>query len=200
MNLFSTIVYTEKVSNEQVIQKELLDTFHKLTFEHNPDWDSNTHLLSDYKFESNLFDKYKCDKFLLELKKHVYMYLDIVNYKEIKNCKMVVEQSWMTLNKTGMFSHPHDHGSFDISGVYYISTTGEDGDLYFMNPNKMMKCSRVTESYEQMHYFKPETGRLFLFPSWLDHGVSENKTSSDRISLSFNINISPFSSVGRASH
>jgi uncharacterized protein (TIGR02466 family) len=97
----------------------------------------------------------------------------------------------MTLNKTGMFSHPHDHGSFDISGVYYVDTTGEDGNLYFLNPNKMMKCSKITENYEQMHFFKPEVGRLFLFPSWLDHGVSENKTKSDRISLSFNIKVLP---------
>jgi ectoine hydroxylase-related dioxygenase (phytanoyl-CoA dioxygenase family) len=29
---------------------------------------------------------------------------------------------------------------------------------------------------------------LLLFPGWLEHGVATNETTSDRVSISFNIN------------
>ena len=30
-------------------------------------------------------------------------------------------------------------------------------------------------------------GRVYLFPSWLQHGVQTNMSSEDRISMSFNV-------------
>ena len=35
--------------------------------------------------------------------------------------------------------------------------------------------------------YPPKEGRLVLFPSWVSHGVRENHTDEDRISISFNL-------------
>ena len=36
--------------------------------------------------------------------------------------------------------------------------------------------------------FKPEVGKLLVFPSWLKHGVEPNeKATTDRISIAFNV-------------
>ena len=35
--------------------------------------------------------------------------------------------------------------------------------------------------------YPPQEGRLILFPAWLSHGVRENETDEDRISISFNL-------------
>ena len=32
----------------------------------------------------------------------------------------------------------------------------------------------------------PESGKLLMFPSWLEHGVGQNMDDMERISMSFN--------------
>jgi hypothetical protein len=34
---------------------------------------------------------------------------------------------------------------------------------------------------------RPEEGRMYVFPGWLEHGVDENQSARDRISISFNV-------------
>jgi uncharacterized protein (TIGR02466 family) len=36
---------------------------------------------------------------------------------------------------------------------------------------------------------RPEEGRMYVFPSWLEHGVEPNQSERDRISLSFNVQV-----------
>ncbi len=37
----------------------------------------------------------------------------------------------------------------------------------------------------------PEAGKLLMFPSWLEHGVPQNTTDEERISMSFNFEMRP---------
>jgi len=37
----------------------------------------------------------------------------------------------------------------------------------------------------------PEEGRMYVFPSWLEHGVEVNRSDQDRVSISFNVHIAP---------
>ena len=37
---------------------------------------------------------------------------------------------------------------------------------------------------------RPEEGRMYVFPSWLEHGVEANQSDRDRVSISFNVLIS----------
>jgi uncharacterized protein (TIGR02466 family) len=34
---------------------------------------------------------------------------------------------------------------------------------------------------------RPEEGRMYIFPSWLEHGVESNESDQDRISIAFNV-------------
>jgi len=34
---------------------------------------------------------------------------------------------------------------------------------------------------------RPEEGRMYVFPGWLEHGVEENRSNQDRVSISFNV-------------
>jgi uncharacterized protein (TIGR02466 family) len=47
-----------------------------------------------------------------------------------------------------------------------------------------------------VHTIPPEVGKLIIFPSWLDHGVNPNLSDTDRISMSFNINLMHEQMVG----
>ena len=92
----------------------------------------------------------------------------------------------MTLTEPGQYAHTHDHGAADLSGVYYFKTNGNDGDLYFDSPVAQLKSSFVFNKSSRVFY-KPKIGKLILFPGWLSHGVFQNTTTENRVSVSFNI-------------
>jgi uncharacterized protein (TIGR02466 family) len=46
---------------------------------------------------------------------------------------------------------------------------------------------KSTPEHQQRFYFlKPQVGQIVLFESWLRHEVPANKSTKDRISVSFN--------------
>jgi hypothetical protein len=36
---------------------------------------------------------------------------------------------------------------------------------------------------------RPEPGRIFVFPAWLEHGVEPNSGKQDRVSFAFNVRV-----------
>lgn len=105
---------------------------------------------------------------------------------------MEIENSWINVSKPKGFQFAHTHEPSMVSGVYYHRTSGEDGNIVFESPNVYFntydfpnngrQCQRTIE-------YKPQAGRLILFPSWLSHYVDVNRTQQERISLSFNLRL-----------
>jgi len=100
------------------------------------------------------------------------------------HAKIKLADSWVNVYEKTQYQFTHDHlaGPDDqalLSGSYYYSTNGLDGDIVFCN-NKQYDLS--------ISGFKctPTEGMLVLFPAWLDHYVEANTTDNRRISFSFN--------------
>ena len=86
----------------------------------------------------------------------------------------------------------HEHPHSIHSGVYYIKTSENCGNLVFPHPNQtimwgwgglqeennILNCGMVS--------FSPLKDSLFIFPSWCPHSVDTNQSDEPRISLSFN--------------
>ncbi|MAS48001.1 MAG: hypothetical protein CL557_11380 [Alphaproteobacteria bacterium] len=180
-NLYPTPIYSAKVSNFDDIQEEMFGALKKTEFEMNPCWSS--HYLSDIFFKLNVVKEHQMDAFVQELSKHIVNYCQYLNYNG--NCS--VAESWFSLFKKGNYGHIHHHGGTDISGVYYIKTNGEDGNLFFETPNPHLGTSKIFSNLTPRHEYKPEEGNIMLFPGWLMHGIQTNTTDNERISLSFNI-------------
>ena len=114
-----------------------------------------------------------------------------------KNVSMTV-QGWMNINGPGNFNVKHDHPRSNLSGVLWIKTPKNSGNLVFTSPQLFNKFAELynyrdefkydTKSY-MTYYFTPIEGRILLFPSSLEHEVEENKSNEDRISYSFNIEL-----------
>ena len=114
-----------------------------------------------------------------------------------KNVSMNV-QGWMNINGPGNFNVKHDHPRSNLSGVLWIKTPKNSGNLVFTSPQLFNKFEELynyrdefkydTKSY-MTYYFTPTEGRILLFPSSLEHEVEENKSNEDRISYSFNIEL-----------
>ena len=47
--------------------------------------------------------------------------------------------------------------------------------------------TRQTDFTAEEVRMRPEEGRIYIFPGWLEHGVEENKSDQDRVSISFNV-------------
>tara|TARA_B100002019_G_scaffold64053_1_gene54890 strand:- start:43 stop:669 length:627 start_codon:yes stop_codon:yes gene_type:complete len=96
-------------------------------------------------------------------------------------------KSWINTFKKNSYAHIHSHSTADISGVYYYQTTGKDGNLFFETPVRESTCTDAWVHLSNRCNAPAEVGKMILFPGWLNHGVSQNFTNDDRISISWNI-------------
>lgn len=167
------------------IQNEIKEMCKNLTFDKNKNWVSNNHKLSDISFKSNIIEEYN----LLCLKSFIKS--SVTEY--LTTCQGFpmdydIVQSWMTSTGNGEITTLHNHGMFDIAGVYYYQTNNRDGAIKFINPNPGLAASQ-TFIKEYDVGIQPTEGMLILFPAWLNHTVDMNTTKNERMSLAFNINI-----------
>jgi hypothetical protein len=91
----------------------------------------------------------------------------------------LVHQSWVNYSDRHSFQGVHHHSLGGISGVYYLQTNQEDGNLEFHHLVPLINDEAIS--------YKPEVGKIILFPSWAPHSVKVNKTDGTRISISFNL-------------
>ena len=87
---------------------------------------------------------------------------------------------WGHIHEKNMSTNTHNHGTDYVSSVLYLSVPEGSGNLVFLP--KLNQYTNV--AYRS--YFYPEVGRYYLFPSYLDHYVTRNKSEEKRISISFN--------------
>ena len=187
--LFDIPVYANRVQDFDNIQSESLSVIEKLQgtnfFSKLRDADPNSHSLTDPTFKSNIIDDLNLVQLKAEIEKQVVEYMQTIGVRGIPKFKIF--QSWMTHTATNEYTPTHDHALSDLSGVYYIKTNGQDGDLFFNCPNPAMVHSICFLHLPKKVRFAPEEGKIVIFPGWLQHGVEVNKTNDVRISISFNI-------------
>lgn len=83
---------------------------------------------------------------------------------------------WFNLAEPRESTGLHDHADHAIlSGVVYLSCEEKSGNLYFHKDGEV--------DLDIM----PSVGKLVLFEPWMRHGVRENRSNSNRLSLAFNL-------------
>ena len=108
-----------------------------------------------------------------------------------------ISDLWFNINYYGSSNVPHTHKGSIWSGVYYIKTPENCGNLGFLNPNlvstwdipKSIMDETAKDNFTQTFFVEPEKNVLYIFPSWLQHFVDANMSKEERISLSFNANL-----------
>ena len=101
---------------------------------------------------------------------------------------------WFNINLYKDINSFHRHGGADISGVYYIKTPNDCGNIIFEHPatdlfdyyflNRPQELNAYNSS---TWWMSAEVNMLYLFPGWLKHSVEANKNKTEeRISISFN--------------
>jgi uncharacterized protein (TIGR02466 family) len=104
---------------------------------------------------------------------------------------------WFNVNRKGDFNQVHSHPKSMFSAVMYVKVpkTNNGGDIVFKNPtNDSYSFSsffssspvEITDYNAPTYHFSPSDGRVFFFPSYLEHYVEPNESDEDRISIAFN--------------
>jgi len=123
----------------------------------------------------------------------------IDGFPTIKKSVSISGHAWININKPGDYNIKHHHPMCDLSGVVWLKTPQDCGVITFENPVEFQTYNLIeshTEEFQQSNnffhswFFKPIEGKMLIFPSYLLHDVSENKSNEDRISVSFNIKLS----------
>lgn len=113
---------------------------------------------------------------------------------------LVFANTWININNKGGYNEIHTHPGALLSGVLYVKVPpeGDAGALCF-HRNSMesytiqsLGISQATTRAKTPHAlpnktYMPKEGKVILFPAWVCHGVRENTTDDDRISISFNL-------------
>ena len=100
---------------------------------------------------------------------------------------------WANINPPGGSNRAHIHPNSLWSGVYYVKAPKNSGQLKIEDPRSVALMSRPKQKdvpkpdrLLREHHYEPKTGRLIMFPSWLNHCVDPNNSNDIRISVSFN--------------
>lgn len=102
-------------------------------------------------------------------------------------------QAWVNISPPGASNKVHFHANCYFSGVYYISLKApECGSIFFRDPrvaSRMLSYPIVRENEFTAGEvrMRPEAGRMYVFPGWLEHGVEINESDEDRVSIAFNV-------------
>lgn len=105
---------------------------------------------------------------------------------------------WANINRRGQYNQLHIHPGATWSGVYYVDAGDRaadqphNGSLSFISPNLAAAASFFPKSLPNRIAVAPETGRMVLFPSYLQHLVHPYWGERPRISVAFNVQKQPY--------
>ena len=100
-----------------------------------------------------------------------------------------IGKKWININRKNNYNISHHHGNSGFSGVIYITTSPNCGNIVFQNPAQtgFSTIPPNVLGYEDRIIIPAETGRMVIFPSYLSHYVEMNNTDEPRISVAFNL-------------
>ena len=142
-------------------------------------WHSPTNMAELPQFKKLVNMLYDCQKTVYE--------------QEYYESKPVLGNMWANINPPGGMNRAHQHPNSLWSGVYWIKTPKNCGQLKIDDPRSAACMTRPRQKdvnkpdrlWRETHY-EPIAGRCIMFPSWLMHCVDPNESNDIRISVSFN--------------
>ena len=116
------------------------------------------------------------------------------NYKLNEKTKIELRNLWINKNYKNNYNNPHLHPDSNFSGIYYLQTVENGGELIFYKNDKSTIFTgnlKYIEDIDFRHAYviKPKRNMFIIFPSNIEHMVTPNYEEKPRISISFNIGL-----------
>lgn len=135
-------------------------------------------------------------QFFSLIESDIIKYLNQIQSKtEDINISIDYQIPWINVYRPGNFQELHDHlYNSSFSYTYFYKLPENTGNFVFSNPIRSYgPLSGLANKFFDVvtTEFTPEVkeGQILIFPNWLQHLVTENKSSEDRITISGNFGI-----------
>ena len=130
--------------------------------------------------------------------KPAHAFCSKLNPRENTSFKIYTHSWWINENNFGDYNELHNHyineDHLVLTGIYYLETPKESGDLIFQNQDfnkfndsnfKLFKDA----NFHARYVWKPKKYDLLLFSPSQFHMVEPNRSKKSRISVAFNIGL-----------
>jgi uncharacterized protein (TIGR02466 family) len=136
---------------------------------------------------------------------HVHNYVFRTLQVNHSKHKLDILNTWGVKHNTGDWAQRHDHVNSMISGIIYLSSEHDSGKLIL---HKQLQWNNVfprTTFIEFIGFsastgdewnYQPRTGDIVIFPSHVEHSVTQNLNPNDRYCVAFNYFLRGTTSVG----
>ena len=183
---FPTLIYIKKLPNAEKLNQYLEPRIIKWSQQNKGVAKTNA---GGWHSETNMNKREEYTPLTIEL----FNMQEEIYKKENLSRKPVMGNMWANINGPGNYNRPHVHPNSLFSGVYWIKSPENSGNLmlYDPRPGTHMSMPNRTdgklppELWREVQY-SPKAGTCIMFPSWLWHEVKPNQSSDTRISVSFN--------------
>ena len=135
------------------------------------------------------------DPILSPLISHIELEANI--FKNVFNLRktLTLDNMWININGLGCYNEDHTHVNCSFSGVYYIHTPLNCGDIEFSKPSNHLMAQWTSlsspkdfNSCNSGRWTLPSTkNTCYIFPSYYVHKVHPNESQEKRYSVSFNL-------------
>ena len=134
------------------------------------------------------------DKDLKPLEEEIKKYCRVMAEEHTLEQEFRSMEMWLNINGYKDYNLPHNHPASVFSGVYYIKTPPNCGNIVFDHPgldvmayaHSNLKFKEFNSRTAATWWQTPVENTMFIFPSWLKHCVEPNLSKDIRISISFN--------------
>jgi uncharacterized protein (TIGR02466 family) len=123
--------------------------------------------------------------------KHALAYAQDLHW-DLRGTRPVCDSLWVNVMPAGGSHTSHIHTNAVISGTYYVDVPEGAGPIVYEDPRLGLlmaappRKKSAPEIFQPQVSFKPKSGTLMLWESWLRHEVPLNRAEGNRISVSFN--------------
>ena len=188
VNIFPVPIHVFDVKEFEKVKNDLIDYAYNLKKE-----DEGVSISNYGGWQSSGFRVVNEDDLL-----HSFLINCLCNFPSLKKSVDMLVYGWININKPGDFNIKHSHPANDLSGVLWIKTPKNCGNIQFHSPScfeTFLEIESYTDdfrnnnNYHHAYWFPPIEGRMIIFPSHLEHDVQENLSNEERISVSFNIKL-----------
>ena len=188
---FSTPVWASKIADHQIINKQILSYILDLQKKDSTGL-KKSNFNGWHSHDFNLNEDAPKD-FTQSIKPNINQALKDMNW-DLEKQEVKITSMWAIINEHGAFNQRHHHGNSDLSAAYYVTAKENCGDIVFYDPrpapvyrHPIAKSPNILNA--SVNSVQPEEGLLVLFPSYLEHSVNPNNSSSKRIVISFNLSL-----------
>lgn len=139
------------------------------------------------------------DDICLDLKNEIIKNINLYVRDVLKinpEIEFYITNSWVVKHEPNDWSQSHSHKNSILSGVLYLQTTEDTGNLVLEKEDNFVNLFplAINPTFTEWNIFnteewsiQPKNNMLVLFPSHVKHYVTPNTTNNIRYSLAFNV-------------